>query len=71
MRAIYREQGFRLYKIKGREMIEINLSSYEYGIIGLAYGKDSPIRPNKYAKVIRKAKFERYYKEALQKIKSV
>jgi hypothetical protein len=73
MRAIYRAQGDRLYKIKGDELIEINLASYDYGVIGIAYAKKStsPLWPNKYATPIRKAEFEKFYKEAISKIKKV
>ncbi len=73
MRAIYRQQGDRLYKIKGNHLVEINLESYDYGVIGLAYANriSSPLWPTNRATVIRKAVFDKYYKEGMQKIKKV
>lgn len=71
MKAIYREQGDRLYKIRGNDLIEINLESWDYGVIGIAYANKlrSPVWPNDRAKVIRKKLFDRYFKEAMGKIK--
>lgn len=72
MRAIYREQGDKLYKVKGDHMIEINIESYEYGVIGIAYADRRTCMinmPNDRARVISKKEFDKYYKEAMQKIK--
>jgi hypothetical protein len=66
-RAIYREQGGRLYKIKGRQCIEVNI---EYGMHAIIYANNTPVWPNNHAQVIRKSKFERAYREAMQKIKT-
>lgn len=73
MRAIYREQGNRLYKIKGNELLEINLDSWDYGVIGIAYAHkfSSPIWPNDHARPIKKAEFDKYFKEAMNKLKSM
>ncbi len=67
MKAIYRKQGDnKLYKVQGREVIEINLSSYEQGVIGIAYTEYNIMdMPNRYSKVILKKEFEKYYKEAM------
>lgn len=70
MKAIYRQQGDnRLYKVVGNEVIEIDLSSYEYTVIGVTYAKHNIMNiPNKYSKRISKAEFEKYYNEAMKKL---
>lgn len=75
-RTIYRSNhtGTKLYKINSNGCLEINLESHEYGVIGLSYAnaKTSPIFPNsKRYMVIRKAHFDKYYKEFIQKMKQV
>lgn len=72
MKAIYREQGNKLYKLKGNDLLEINLESYEYGVIGIIHAdmRTCPMNvPNKYASTIAKAEFDKYYKEEMEKIK--
>jgi hypothetical protein len=68
--AEYKRQGDCLYKIVGHHMLEINMQSYDYGVIGLVYGdmRTSPLAPNIYAKKLSKKEFEKYYKIAIQKI---
>jgi len=69
-RTTYKEQGGRLYKMNGIHLIEINLESYQYGVIGISYANmlTSPIAPNRFAHSLHKDKFEKYYKEAIEKI---
>lgn len=72
-RAIYRNQGGkRLYKVIGHMMIEIDLESYEYGVIGIIYAdrRKCPMDvPNKYSNVCSRAEFDKYYNEGMEKIK--
>jgi hypothetical protein len=69
MRATYRRWGARLYKIRGDEVLEINLECGGLGVIGLVYADSPPLNmPNDRAEPIKKAEFERYYAEAMEKI---
>lgn len=66
----YKRQGDRLYKMINHHLIEINLESYQYGVIGIAYADmhTSPISPNRYATKLSAKEFDKYYKIALDKI---
>jgi hypothetical protein len=67
-RAIYREQGGRLYKIKGHQCVEVTIEG-EYGTNFIGFADHSPVWPNSRSNVIRKAKFDKAAKAVLQKIK--
>lgn len=73
MKALYKQQGERLYKIVGNMLIEVNLESYDYGIIGLCYAdkRRSILWPNKYATRIRKAVFDKYFNEAIKNLQTI
>lgn len=76
MRTIYRQSGTGkfLYKIRPEgQALEINLESYAYGIISVTHVKKDSIwnAPGPKAKPIRKAVFDQYFREAMQRIKSV
>ena len=67
----YKRQGDFLYKILDHHLIEINLSSYMYGLIGIAYAdmRTSPMcPPGKHAKKLSKKEFDKYYKIAIDKL---
>lgn len=69
MKAQYKRQGTRLYKVVGTQIIEVELASYEYGIIGIIHSDNSPFdMPNKHAKRISKTEFEKYYNEGMTKL---
>jgi hypothetical protein len=74
MKAKYRSNlsGKLLWKISAQgDVIEVNLESYEFGIIGVTHVKASSIwsGPGNRATPIPKAEFERYYREALERFK--
>ncbi|MEE1897110.1 hypothetical protein V1389_02105 [Flavobacterium rakeshii] len=70
MEAIYKKQGDRLYRIKGNDIIEINLESYEYGVISLSHGdlRTCPLIPNQYAGKLSPNTFKKYYRAAIKKL---
>lgn len=65
--AKYREQGNRLYKVDGREIIEVDLDTYDYNKqISVTYTSYNLMNmPNQHSKAITKKKFEKYYNEAM------
>lgn len=75
-RTIYRQSGTGkfLYKISPEgDAVEINLESYAYGIISVTHVQKGSIwnTPGPKAMPIRKAVFDQYFREAMQRIKSV
>ncbi|MXN90173.1 hypothetical protein GR160_02955 [Flavobacterium sp. Sd200] len=50
---IYKQQGNRFYKIVGFDMLEIDYSNAEHGIMSISYAdtRTSPIAPNGHAKI--------------------